>query len=161
MGSMTTYEGRLRGEGVRVALACSRFNDLITERLRAGARDSLVRHGVDEASITEAWVPGAFELPLVAQRLATSGEFDAVIALGAVIRGATGHYEFVAGQCAAGLQRVQLDTGVPVVFGVLTTDTVEQALERAGVKSGNKGYEAAMTAIEMVDLLRQLPKSAQ
>jgi 6,7-dimethyl-8-ribityllumazine synthase len=161
MGSMTTYEGRLRGDGLRVALACSRFNDLITERLRAGARDSLVRHGVDEASITEAWVPGAFELPLVAERLAASGEFDAVIALGAVIRGATGHYEFVAGQCAAGLQRVQLDTGVPVVFGVLTTDTLEQALERAGVKAGNKGYEAAMTAIEMVDLLRQLPKSAQ
>ena len=161
MGSMTTYEGRLRGDGLRVALACSRFNDLITERLRAGARDSLVRHGVDEASITEAWVPGAFELPLVAGRLAASGEYDAVIALGAVIRGATGHYEFVAGQCAAGLQRVQLDTGVPVVFGVLTTDTLEQALERAGVKAGNKGYEAAMTAIEMVDLLRQLPKSAQ
>ncbi len=161
MGSMTTYEGRLRGEGVRVALVCSRFNDLITSRLLAGARDSLIRHGVDEASITEAWVPGAYELPLVAQRLASSGEVDAVIALGAVIRGATGHYEHVAGQCAAGLQRVQLDTGVPVVFGVLTTDTLEQALERAGVKSGNKGFEAAMTAIEMVDLLRQLPKSAQ
>ncbi|MDQ1394460.1 MAG: 6,7-dimethyl-8-ribityllumazine synthase [Acidimicrobiaceae bacterium] len=161
MGSMTTYEGRLRGEGIRVALVCSRFNDLITSRLLAGARDSLIRHGVDEASITEAWVPGAYELPLVAQRLAGSGEVDAVIALGAVIRGATGHYEHVAGQCAAGLQRVQLDTGVPVVFGVLTTDTLEQALERAGVKSGNKGFEAAMTAIEMVDLLRQLPKSAQ
>jgi 6,7-dimethyl-8-ribityllumazine synthase len=161
MGSMTIYEGRLRGDGVRVALACSRFNDLITERLRAGARDSLIRHGVDEASITEAWAPGAFELPLVASRLAASGEFDAVIALGAVIRGATGHYEHVAGQCAAGLQRAQLDTGVPVVFGVLTTDTLEQALERAGVKAGNKGAEAAMTAIEMVDLLRQLPKSAQ
>ena len=156
----TTYEGRLRGDGVRVALACSRFNDLITERLRAGARDGLIRHGVDEASITEAWAPGAFELPLVAARLAASGEFDAVIALGAVIRGATGHYEHVAGQCAAGLQRAQLDTGVPVIFGVLTTDTLEQALERAGVKAGNKGFEAAMTAIEMVDLLRQLPKSA-
>ncbi len=159
MASMAIYEGRLRGEGLRVALACSRFNDLITDRLRAGARDSLIRHGVDEASITESWVPGAFELPLVAQRLAASGEFDAVIALGAVIRGATAHYEHVAGQCAAGLQRVQLDTGVPVAFGVLTTDTLEQALERAGVKAGNKGYEAAMTAIEMVDLLRQLPKS--
>jgi 6,7-dimethyl-8-ribityllumazine synthase len=158
---MTIYEGRLRGEGVRIALACSRFNDLITERLRAGARDSLIRHGVDEASISEAWAPGAFELPLVAQRLASSGEFDAVIALGAVIRGATGHYDFVAGQCAAGLQRAQLDTGVPVVFGVLTTDNLEQALERAGVKAGNKGYEAAMTALEMIDLLRQLPKTAQ
>jgi 6,7-dimethyl-8-ribityllumazine synthase len=160
MGSMTSYEGRLRGEGVRVAVVCSRFNDLITDRLLAGARDGLIRHGVDEASITEAWVPGAFELPLVASRLAHSGEFDAVIALGAVIRGATGHYEHVAGQCAAGLQRVQLDTGVPVIFGVLTTDTIDQALERAGSKAGNKGFEAAMTAIEMVDLLRQLPKSA-
>lgn len=161
MGSMTRYEGRLRGDGLRIALACSRFNDLITERLRAGALDGLIRHGVDEASITEAWAPGAFELPLVAERLAASGEFDAVIALGAVIKGATGHYEHVAGQCASGLQRVQLDTRVPVIFGVLTTDTLDQALERAGVKAGNKGFEAAMTAIEMVDLLRQLPKSAQ
>lgn len=160
MGSMTSYEGRLRGEGVRVAVVCSRFNELITDRLLAGARDGLIRHGVDEASITEAWVPGAFELPLVASRLTHSGEYDAVIALGAVIRGATGHYEHVAGQCAAGLQRVQLDTGVPVIFAVLTTDTIDQALERAGSKSGNKGFEAAMTAIEMVDLLRQLPKSA-
>jgi len=160
MGSMTSYEGRLRGEGVRVAVVCSRFNELITERLLAGARDGLIRHGVDEASITEAWVPGAFELPLVASRLTQSGEFDAVIALGAVIRGATGHYEHVAGQCAAGLQRVQLDTGVPVIFAVLTTDTIDQALERAGSKAGNKGFEAAMTAIEMADLLRQLPKSA-
>jgi 6,7-dimethyl-8-ribityllumazine synthase len=156
---MTSYSGNLRGEGVRVALACGRFNDLITERLLAGARDGLLRHGVDEASITEAWVPGAFELPLAASRLASSGEFDAVICLGAVIRGATGHYEHVAGQCAAGIARVALDTGVPVVFGVLTTDTIEQALERAGTKAGNKGYESAETALEMVDLLRQLPKS--
>jgi 6,7-dimethyl-8-ribityllumazine synthase len=115
---------------------------------------------VDEASITEAWVPGAFELPLTASRLASSGEYDAVICLGAVIRGATGHYEHVAGQCAAGIARVALDTGVPVVFGVLTTDTIEQALERAGTKAGNKGYESAETALEMVDLLRQLPKRA-
>ena len=155
---MTAYGGRLRGDGLRIALACSRFNELITERLHAGARDGLLRHGVDDASITEAWVPGAFELPLAASRLAVSGEFDAVIALGAVIRGATAHFEHVAGQCAAGLQRVQLDTGVPVIFGVLTTDTIEQALERAGSKAGNKGFEAAMSAIEMVDLLRQLPK---
>ncbi|MCI3948571.1 MAG: 6,7-dimethyl-8-ribityllumazine synthase [Acidimicrobiales bacterium] len=157
---MTSYSGALRGEGVRVAIACGRFNDLITERLLAGARDGLLRHGVDEASITEAWVPGAFELPLAASRLAGSGEFDAVICLGAVIRGATGHYEHVAGQCAAGIARVALDTGVPVVFGVLTTDTIEQALERAGTKAGNKGYESAETALEMVDLLRQLPKRA-
>jgi len=157
---MTSYSGNVRGEGVRVALACGRFNDLITERLRAGARDGLLRHGVDEASITEAWVPGAFELPLAASRLAASGEYDAVICLGAVIRGATGHYEHVAGQCAAGIARVALDTGVPVVFGVLTTETIEQALERAGTKAGNKGYESAETALEMVDLLRQLPKRA-
>jgi 6,7-dimethyl-8-ribityllumazine synthase len=157
---MTSYSGALRGEGVRVAIACGRFNDLITERLLSGARDGLLRHGVDEASITEAWVPGAFELPLAACRLASSGEYDAVICLGAVIRGATGHYEHVAGQCAAGIARVALDTGVPVVFGVLTTDTIEQALERAGTKAGNKGYESAETALEMVDLLRQLPKRA-
>jgi 6,7-dimethyl-8-ribityllumazine synthase len=157
---MTTYEGQLRGDGLRVAIAASRFNDFITERLLAGARDSLARHGVDEGSITVAWAPGAFELPLVAQRLAASGEYDAVICVGAVIRGATGHYEHVAGQCAAGIARVQLDTGVPVAFGVLTTDTVEQAVERAGTKGGNKGFEAAMTAIEMADLLRQLPKSS-
>ena len=156
---MTSYSGQLRGDGLRVAIVCGRFNDLITERLLAGARDGLLRHGVDEASITEAWVPGAFELPLVAQRLASSGEYDAVICLGAVIRGATGHYEHVAGQCASGIQQAQLDTGVPVVFGVLTTETIEQAIERAGTKMGNKGYESAETAIEMADLLRQLPKA--
>ncbi len=156
---MTDYEGQLRGDGLRVAIAAGRFNDFITERLLAGAKDGLVRHGVDEASITVAWAPGAFELPLVAQRLASSNEYDAVICLGAVIRGATGHYEHVAGQCAAGIERVQLDTGVPVIFGVLTTENVEQAIERAGTKAGNKGFESAMTAIEMADLLRQLPKS--
>jgi len=152
------YQGNLRGDGLRVAIVASRFNDFITERLLTGARDGLLRHGVDEASITVAWAPGAFELPLVAQRLATSGEYDAIICLGAVIRGATGHYEHVAGQCAAGIERVQLDTGVPVIFGVLTTENVEQAIERAGTKAGNKGLESAMTAIEMADLLRQLPK---
>jgi 6,7-dimethyl-8-ribityllumazine synthase len=155
---MTTYSGSLRGDGLRVAVVCARFNDLITERLLAGARDGLVRHGVDEASITEVWVPGAFEVPLAAHRLASSGEYDAVITLGAVIRGATGHYEQVAGQCAAGVQRAQLDTGVPVIFGVLTTETIEQAIERAGTKMGNKGYESAEAAIEMADLMRQLPK---
>ncbi len=155
---MTTYEGRLRGEGIRVAVAASRFNELVTDRLVAGARDGLLRHGVDEGSLTVVWAPGAFELPLVARRLAESGEHDAVVCVGAVIRGATDHYEHVAGQCAAGLGRVALDTGVPVVFGVLTTDTTEAALERAGGKLGNKGFEAAVTAIEMADLLRQLPK---
>jgi 6,7-dimethyl-8-ribityllumazine synthase len=153
------YQGQLRGDGLRVAIVASRFNDFITERLLVGAKDGLLRHGVDESSITVAWAPGAFELPLVAQRLASSGEYDAVICLGAVIRGATGHYEHVAGQCAAGIERVQLDTGVPVIFGVLTTENVEQAIERAGTKAGNKGFESAMTAIEMADLLRQLPKS--
>jgi 6,7-dimethyl-8-ribityllumazine synthase len=156
---MTSYEGKLNGAGLRVAIACARFNDLITERLLAGARDGLLRHGVDESSITVAWAPGAFELPLVCQRLAASGEYDAVIALGCVIRGATGHYEHVAGQCASGLQQAQLATGVPVVFGVLTTETIEQAIERAGTKMGNKGFESAMTAIETADLLRQLPKA--
>ena len=154
----SAYVGRLRGDGLRVAVACSRFNRLITDRLLDGAYDGLVRHGVDPASITVAWAPGAFELPLVARRLAGSGDVDAVICLGAVIRGATDHYVHVAGQCAAGLQRAQLDTGVPVLFGVLTTDTVEQAIERSGTKAGNKGFDAAEAAIEMADLLRQLPK---
>ena len=156
---MTTYEGRLRGDGVRVAVVASRFNDLVTERLVTGARDAFVRHGVDPGSITEAWVPGALELPLVAQRFAASGDHDAVVCIGVVIRGSTDHYTHVATQCAAGLARVQLDTGVPVVFGVLTTETLDQALERAGAKLGNKGFEAATTAIEMAALLRQLPKA--
>jgi 6,7-dimethyl-8-ribityllumazine synthase len=158
---VTTYNGKLFGDGMRIAIVCGRFNDFITDRLLVGARDGLTRHGVDDASITVAWAPGAFELPLVAHQLAASGEFDAVICLGAVIRGATGHYEQVAGQCAAGIQRAQLDTGVPVIFGVLTTDTIEQAIERAGTKAGNKGFECAVTAIEMADLIRQLPKAAQ
>ncbi|HUR17451.1 MAG TPA: 6,7-dimethyl-8-ribityllumazine synthase [Acidimicrobiales bacterium] len=185
---MTTYEGGQRGDGTRIAVVCSRFNESITERLLAGALDGLRGAGVDDGSITVTWVPGAFELPLAALRLAGSGEFDAVVCLGAVVRGATGHYEQVAGQCAAGIQRAQMDTGVPVIFGVLTTDTVDQALERAGAGAGeaagyartehteaevartpagasgspplsNKGFEAAMAALEMCDLLRQLPKS--
>jgi 6,7-dimethyl-8-ribityllumazine synthase len=155
---MTSYVGHPAGAGLRVAIVCSRFNDFVTERLLAGARDGLLRHGVDTESIVEAWAPGAFELPVVARRLAASGEFDAVICLGAVIKGATDHYEHVATQCAAGIQRVALDTGVPVVFGVLTVPTVDQAIERSGTKQGNKGYEAAVTAIETADLLRQLPK---
>lgn len=155
---MTTFEGHLTGAGLRVALVASRFNDTIVSRLVEGATDGLRRHGVAEDAIDLAWTPGAFELPLVAGRLAASGDYDAVIALGAVIRGATGHYEFVAGQCAAGIQRAQLDTGVPIAFGVLTTDTIEQAVERSGTKAGNKGFEAAMTAIEMANLLTGLPK---
>jgi len=155
---MTTYTGNYDGSGVgRVAIVCGRFNDFITERLLAGARDGLVRHGHDPDAVDETWVPGAFEIPLVAKRLAASGRYDVVITLGAVIRGATGHYEEVAGQCSSGVARAGLDTGVPVVFGVLTTDTIEQAIERAGTKAGNKGFEAALTAIEMVNLLRALP----
>lgn len=149
-----------RGEGLRVGIACARFNDLVTERLLEGARQALTDLGVDPLSVTEVWVPGAFELPLAAKRLAQSGEIDAVVCLGAVIRGDTGHYEFVAGGCAAGIQTAQLDTGVPMAFGVLTTDTDEQALDRAGGTEGNKGAEAAATAVEMADLLRKLPRPA-
>ncbi len=155
---MTVFEGGLNGSGLRIAIAASRFNEAIVSHLVEGATDCLRRHGVDADAIDLAWAPGAFELPLVAARLAGSGNYDAVITLGAVIRGATGHYEFVAGQCASGVQRVQLDAGIPVVFGVLTTDTIEQAVERAGAKAGNKGFEAALTAIEMANLLGDLPK---
>lgn len=154
---LEVYEGRLDGSGMRVALACSRFNEAVTERLLAGALGALRRHGVDETDIEVAWVPGAFELPLVARRLAGTGRYDAVVTLGAVIRGATGHYDFVAGQCATGIARAAAETGVPVIFGVLTTDTVEQAVERAGIKGGNKGFDAAVSAIEVADLLRRLP----
>ena len=152
------FEGNLSGTGMRVAIVAARFNDTITNRLVEGATDALRRHGVDPESIDLAWAPGAFELPLVAQRLAASAQYDSVITLGAVIRGATGHYDFVAGQCAAGVARAALETGVPIVFGVLTTDTIEQAIERSGTKAGNKGFESAVTAIEMANLLSGLPK---
>jgi 6,7-dimethyl-8-ribityllumazine synthase len=155
---MPTYEGRLDAKGLRIALLASRFNETITKSLLEGALSALRRHGLDDASITVAWVPGAFELPMAAKRLATSGEFDAVVCLGAVIRGATTHYDYVCGQAAAGIARVALDTGVPVIFGVLTTENIEQAIERSGTKAGNKGFDAAVAAIEMADLLRQLPK---
>ncbi|HEX5267328.1 MAG TPA: 6,7-dimethyl-8-ribityllumazine synthase [Acidimicrobiales bacterium] len=149
-----------KGDGLRVAIVCGRFNDLVTEKLRDGARDELTGRGVDPVSITEVWVPGAFELPLAAKRLAQSGEIDAVVCLGAVIRGDTGHYEFVAGECAAGIQAAQLETGVPMAFGVLTTENDQQALDRAGGVEGNKGAEAAAVAVEMADLLRKLPAPA-
>lgn len=155
---MNVFEGHLGGAGLRFAIVAARFNAAIVERLVDGAVDGLRRHGVDESRIDLAWAPGAFELPLVAARLAATGAYDAVIALGAVIRGATGHYDIVASQCAAGIQRAQLDSGIPVIFGVLTTDTIEQAVERAGTKAGNKGFEAAGTAIEMANLLGSLPK---
>jgi 6,7-dimethyl-8-ribityllumazine synthase len=145
------------GAGIRLAFGCAEFNGGITDRLLTGALDAIVSVGGDLGSVTVAWAPGAFELPLIARRFAGSGRVDAVICLGAVIRGDTGHYDFVAGECARGLQRVQLDTGVPVVFGVLTTDTVEQALVRSLDDDTNKGREAALTAMEMVRTLAAIP----
>ena len=156
---MTEYEGRPTGDGMRVAIVVSRFNEFVTDLLLEGAREKLAELGVDDGSVTLAYVPGAFELPLAAQRLAATGDHDAVVCLGAVIRGDTDHHIHVGGQAAAGCQRVQLDTGVPVGLGVLTTDTLEQALERAGGRHGNKGADAAVAAVEMADLLRQLPKT--
>lgn len=152
------YEGQLSGKGLKVGIVAGRFNDFITDSLLKGAVDALRRHGVKSEAISLTWVPGAFEIPMAAKLVAQSGTCDAVITLGAVIRGATTHYEEVAGQCAAGIQRAQLDTDVPIIFGVLTTETIEQAIERAGTKAGNKGAEAAMTAIEMANLLQVLPK---
>jgi 6,7-dimethyl-8-ribityllumazine synthase len=153
---MTTFEGKLNGKGLRFALVVGRFNELISSRLYEGALDCLRRHDVEESDIDVAWVPGAFEMPLVAQRLAAGG-YDAVICLGAVIRGGTPHFEYIAAEAAKGLAKVMVDTGVPVAFGVLTTDTIEQAVERAGTKAGNKGWAAATTALEMANLTRQLP----
>lgn len=153
-------EGELDGSGLRIGVVCGRFNDLITDRLLAGAERTLRRHGVAAEDITVVWVPGAFEVPIAAKQLAASGTVDAVVTLGAVIRGATGHYDQVAGQCAAGVQRASLDTGVPVIFGVLTTDTIEQAIERAGTKAGNKGEESAAAAVEMANLMRTLTKES-
>ncbi len=151
-----TFEGHLKAQGVRWALVVSRFNSFITERLLEGAVDTLVRHGAEPEHLTTVRAPGAFELPLVCQRVARSGAFDAVIALGAVIRGGTPHFDYVAAEVAKGIAAISLDTGLPVTFGVLTTDTIEQAIERAGSKAGNKGVEAAMAAMETVDLLRSL-----
>jgi 6,7-dimethyl-8-ribityllumazine synthase len=155
VGEYAATEGELDASGMRFAIAVARFNRDITEALLDGAETVLRKH--DAADVSVAWVPGAFELPLVAQRFARSGAVDAVICVGAVVRGDTPHFEYVAGEAAAGIQRVTLDTGVPVVFGVLTVDTHEQALERVGGKEGHKGEEAALTAIEMVSLLRGLP----
>ncbi len=151
-GQVRMYEGRLIGQSGRFAIVVSRFNELIGKQLLAGALDALRRHGVEDERIAVAWVPGSFEIPLVAKRLAGRG-FDAVICLGAVIRGATSHYDYVAGGVAAGIAAVSLEAGIPVIFGVLTTDTIEQAIERAGTKAGNKGFDAAVTAIETVTVL--------
>lgn len=155
---MSTYEGKLLAEGLRFAIVASRFNELIVKRLLGGALDALKRHGAAEESIDTAWVPGGFELPLVAGKLAESGKYDAVICLGAIIRGATPHFEFVASEAAKGIAQVALRTGMPVIYGVLTADTIEQAIERAGTKAGNRGADAALAAIEMANLLRELPK---
>jgi 6,7-dimethyl-8-ribityllumazine synthase len=152
--------GVVDGAGMRVAVVCGRFNDLITNRLLEGALGGLGVHGVKESDVTVAWVPGAFEIPVAAKRCAASGAFDAVVTLGAVIRGDTAHFEYVAGPCAEGIQQAALETGIPIVFGVLTTENLEQALLRSDLEGDNKGEEAARTALEMVDLLRRLPPTA-
>jgi 6,7-dimethyl-8-ribityllumazine synthase len=154
---MPTFEGALSTPQGRFALVAARFNHFIVESLVAGAKDGLRRHGVAEDAIDLAWVPGSFEIPLVAQRLASSKQYAAVICLGAVIRGETTHYDHVCSAATSGIAQASLATGVPVIFGILTCDTVEQAMNRAGVKSGNKGFDAALAAIEMVNLLEQLP----
>jgi 6,7-dimethyl-8-ribityllumazine synthase len=157
----TSYEGKLLAEGLRFGIVVSRFNELITRRLLSGASDALKRHGAAEDQTDIVWVPGAFELPLVAQRLATSGRYDAVICLAAIIRGATPHFEYVASEAAKGIAKVGLDTGLPVIYGVVTADTIEQAVERAGAKAGNRGADAARGAIEMANLMRALPAKSK
>jgi 6,7-dimethyl-8-ribityllumazine synthase len=156
MSELTTYEGQLNSAEARYCLITARFNSFIVEQLLSGAIDTLVRHGCSRDSIEIVRVPGAFELPLVAQRVAVSGKYDAIIALGAVIRGGTPHFEHVAGECTKGLAAVSLQEDIPVSFGVLTVDSIEQAIERAGTKAGNKGAEAALSAIEMVSLFKAL-----
>lgn len=151
-----TFEGRLLGEGLKFAIVVARFNEFITSKLLTGAQDALARHGVSMADVDIAWVPGSFEIPLAAKRLATTGRYDGVICLGAVIRGATPHFDYVAAEVSKGIASTGLETGVPVLFGVLTTDTIEQAIERAGTKVGNKGFDAAQAAIEMANLLRTI-----
>ena len=155
-----SYEGSFDGRNLRVAVLASRFNETIARSLLEGAVDCLKRHGVTDNDITVAWVPGAFELPAAAKRLAESGEVDAIVCVGAVIRGETPHFDYVAGHAANGIGQAALATGVPIMFGVLTTDTVEQAADRAGGKMGNKGFEAALAAIEMANLFASLPKPA-
>jgi len=149
-----TFEGHLRGDGLSIVIVVSRFNDLITRQLLAGAQDGLRRHGVEAERVDVAWVPGSFEIPLAARKLAESGRYQAVVCLGAVIRGETPHFEYVASQVSSGIARAGLDTGVPLIFGIITADSLEEALERSGGKMGNKGYDAAVSAIEMVNLMR-------
>lgn len=153
---MKIYEGKLVAEGIRVGIVAARFNEFIVSKLLSGCEDGLLRHGVRPDDIAVAWVPGAFEIPLAAAKMAGSGKYDAVIALGAVIRGSTSHYDYVCSEVSKGVASTALSTGVPVLFGVLTTDTIEQAIERAGTKAGNKGAECAQGAIEMVNLFRAM-----
>ncbi|BFH13263.1 6,7-dimethyl-8-ribityllumazine synthase [Paenibacillus melissococcoides] len=150
------FEGHLVSEGLKYGIVAGRFNEFIVSKLLSGALDALKRHGVKDEEISIAWVPGAFEIPLIAQKMAESGKYDAVITLGAVIRGSTPHFDYVCSETAKGVAQVNMKTGVPTVFGVLTTDSIEQAIERAGTKAGNKGWEAATTAIEMANLTNQL-----
>jgi 6,7-dimethyl-8-ribityllumazine synthase len=150
------FQGMLLGEGLRFGVVVSRFNDLITKKLLEGARDALVRHGVSEDDIDVAWVPGSFEVPLIAKRLAQSKRYDAVICLSAVIRGSTPHFDYIAAEVSKGVARVGLETGLPVSYGVITADTLEQAIERAGTKMGNKGFQAAEHAIEMANLVKHI-----
>jgi 6,7-dimethyl-8-ribityllumazine synthase len=151
-----SFEGSLLGKGLKFGLVVSRFNEFITNRLVDGAQDALQRHGVDEQDVEIAWVPGSFELPLIAKKLAETKRFDAVICLGSVIRGDTPHFEYVAAQATRDIARVSLESGLPVIYGVITADTLEQAIERAGAKAGNRGFQAAMNAIEMANLVRNL-----
>jgi 6,7-dimethyl-8-ribityllumazine synthase len=152
------YEGHLLGQGLKFGLVVGRFNEFITGKLLSGALDALNRHGVADGDVDVAWVPGAFEVPMVAGKMAGTGRYDAVICLGAVIRGATPHFDYVAGEVAKGIARVGLDSGVPTVFGVITADNIEQAIERAGTKAGNKGWDAAVTGIEMANLMKNIGK---
>jgi len=157
---MRTLEGKLVAKGIRIGIVAARFNEFITSKLLSGAMDALVRHDVPEESIDVAWVPGAFEIPLIASKMAGTGKYDAVICLGAVIRGSTSHYDYVCSEVSKGIATVSLQTGVPVMFGVVTTENIEQAIERAGTKAGNKGYDCALGALEMADLIRRMEENA-
>ncbi len=155
---MKVFEGNVVSENIKIGIVAARFNEFITSKLVGGALDGLKRHGVDENNIDVAWVPGAFEIPLIAKKMAASGKYDAIICVGAVIRGSTSHYDYVCSEVSKGIANVSLNADIPVMFGVLTTDNIEQAIERAGTKAGNKGYDCALGAIEMVNLIREIEK---
>lgn len=153
---MRTLEGKMVAKDIRIGIVCARFNEFITSKLLGGAMDGLLRHDVADENIDVAWVPGAFEIPLIAKKMAKSGKYDAVICLGAVIRGSTSHYDYVCSEVSKGIASVSLDSGIPVMFGVVTTENIEQAIERAGTKAGNKGYDCALGAIEMINLIKTM-----